>query len=59
MLEMRRINVKYAMLLPLWDEKEGQDKEKRVRGAEWCKERLENLFKVITLASRKGVTFGY
>jgi hypothetical protein len=56
---MRRINVKYAMLLPLWDEKEGQDKEKRVRGAEWCKERLENLFKVITLASRKGVTFGY
>ena len=54
-LEMRRINIKYAMLLPLWDEKEGQDDEKRVRGVEWCKERLEELFEVIAKAGREGV----
>ena len=56
---MRQIHVKYAMLLPLWDEREGQDDEKRVRGVEWCKERLEKLFEVIAQAGREGVTVGY
>ena len=53
-LECKRINVKFAMLLPLWDEKEGGD-ETRVRGVEWCRERLERLFEVIARAGGEGV----
>jgi len=52
--EGRCINVKYAMLLPLWDENEDEDKE-RVRGVAWCRARLEALLEVIVAGNEEGV----
>ena len=56
-LEGRSINVKYAMLLPLWDEQEGGDEE-RVRGVEWCRKRLEALLGIVAAGREDGVALG-
>jgi len=54
------VNLKFAMLLPLWDEvEEGNDNEedgeKRVRGVGWCREKLEGLLEVVVAGREEGV----
>ena len=53
----RSFNVKYAMLLPLWDEQEDGDVQ-RVRGVEWCRGRLEVLLEAIAAGREDGVALG-
>ncbi len=59
------LNVKYAMLLPLWDGVEEGDGGgaggghalggTRVRGIEWCRERLEAVLTVVVAGREEGV----
>lgn len=53
----RSPNVKYAMLLPLWDEREDGDVQ-RARGVEWCLGRLEALQEAIAAGREDGVALG-
>ena len=55
--ESASINIEYAMLLPLWDQREDEDRaqRKRTRGVQWCKERLASVMEKIVAGGEEGV----